>query len=297
MYYNFISIWLLAITATNAVENQARATKPNGKAGIGFPVQEGSAAPVSQFFTPDSTVSWWFNWHKNWNQGVMQADNVTIDAEFIPMLWSTEFLDDKASFQEGFTTLLGYNEPDLPAHVGVSIDLEPAEASDKWKEQVVKIRERYPNVKVASPVMASNKTWILDFMNLICPEYSAIDSWGNCQYKPDYLLTHLYSTDVTYFKNTLSDMHRDLGLPMIISEFACYHFNTDPHPEIEQVSTYMENTMNWLDQQEWIIKYAWFGAMIDSANLHNVDETNRLLDDKGALTDLGKQYMNGGKKV
>ncbi|KAK6905373.1 hypothetical protein I203_106200 [Kwoniella mangroviensis CBS 8507] len=145
--------------------------------------------------------------------------------------------------------------------------------------------------------MASNKTWLLEFFESICPDDSASDGWGNCQYKPDYVSAHLYTTDVEYFKGTLAGFQKDFGLPLVLSEFACYKFGEEPHPSLEEVSIFMQSTMEWLDQQDWVVKYAWFGNARNSEYLFGVYETNRLMDTSGVLTDLGKQYMNGGRPI
>ncbi|WVW81956.1 hypothetical protein I302_103959 [Kwoniella bestiolae CBS 10118] len=285
----------LSVPATSSATTNGSPSA--GKAGVGLPVQEVDAAPVAQFFTPESTVAWWFNWNKNWNQGVMTSDGVSIDGEFVPMIFGPTYLDNEDTFQEGFTELMGYNEPDLKTSTGVSVYLEPAQAAETWKTQIVQIRQQYPNVKIHSPVMASNKTWLSDFFKAICPDNSPSDGWGDCVYKPDYVSTHLYNTDVEYFKGTLTAFQKEFGLPMVLSEFACYQFGSDPHPSLEEVSTFMQETTAWLDQQDWVVKYAWFGNARNSEYLFGVYETNRLMDASGALTDLGRQYMNGGKKI
>ncbi|OCF73482.1 hypothetical protein I204_05323 [Kwoniella mangroviensis CBS 8886] len=287
----------ITVTSSETTNGTSITGNNSGKAGVGWPVQEVDAAPVAQFFTSESTVSWWFNWNKNWNQGVMTSDGVSIDGEFVPMIFGPTYLDNEDTFQEGFTELMGYNEPDLKSTTGVSVYLEPAQAAETWKTQIVKIRQQYPDIKVHSPVMASNKTWLLEFFESICPDDSASDGWGNCQYKPDYVSAHLYTTDVEYFKGTLAGFQKDFGLPLVLSEFACYKFGEEPHPSLEEVSIFMQSTMEWLDQQDWVVKYAWFGNARNSEYLFGVYETNRLMDTSGVLTDLGKQYMNGGRPI
>nr|XP_018266844.1 uncharacterized protein I303_00822 [Kwoniella dejecticola CBS 10117]OBR89002.1 hypothetical protein I303_00822 [Kwoniella dejecticola CBS 10117] len=262
------------------------AARTNGKAGIGWPVQETDANPVAQFFTANSTVSWWFDWNKNWDQGILNADDIQIAGHFVPMLFGADYLDNPDTFQEGMTELMGYNEPDLKTNTGVSVYLEPAQAAEKWKPQIVQIRQQYPDIKVHSPVVASNKTWLMEFFKAICPDNSASDAWGDCQYKPDYVSAHLYTTDVEFFKGTLTGFQQEFGLPLVLSEFACYKFGDDPHPTIEEVSAFMQQTMTWLDEQDWVVKYAWFGAARNSLWLFGVYETNRLMDEAGELTNL-----------
>ncbi|KIR98098.1 hypothetical protein L804_04559 [Cryptococcus deuterogattii 2001/935-1] len=60
----------------------------SSKMGVSWPVQEKDASPIAQFFVPTSTVSWWFDWNKNWNQSILSADGVSISGQFIPMLFA-----------------------------------------------------------------------------------------------------------------------------------------------------------------------------------------------------------------
>lgn len=92
-----------------------------------------------------------------------------------------------------------------------------------WKTQITKLRSTYPSIKVQSPVMAFNQTWLSTFFATICPPpYSAKDGWGDCSYKPDYVAMHLYTTDPDEFMSTVSTFQKTFGLPLVLSEFACY---------------------------------------------------------------------------
>ncbi|KAE8543152.1 hypothetical protein D1P53_000639 [Cryptococcus gattii VGV] len=83
----------------------------SSKMGVSWPIQEKDASPIAQFFVPTSTVSWWFDWNKNWNQGILSADGVSIAGQFIPMLFDRTFFDNSDTLQDGFTEIMGYNEP------------------------------------------------------------------------------------------------------------------------------------------------------------------------------------------
>ncbi|KGB77291.2 hypothetical protein CNBG_3129 [Cryptococcus deuterogattii R265] len=268
----------------------------SSKMGVSWPVQEKDASPIAQFFVPTSTVSWWFDWNKNWNQSILSADGVSISGQFIPMLFDRNFLDNSDTLQDGFTEIMGYNEPDLRTDSGVSSYIDPVTAGGIWKTQITKLRSTYPSIKVQSPVMAFNQTWLSTFFATICPPpYSAKDGWGDCSYKPDYVAMHLYTTDPDEFMSTVSTFQKTFGLPLVLSEFACYSFGSSSNPSAADVSFFMQKTISWLEKQPWLVRYAWFGAIRDSTYLYGVAETNRLMDPTGQLTNLGKQYMNGGQ--
>ncbi|OWZ62033.1 hypothetical protein AYX15_05792 [Cryptococcus neoformans] len=268
------------------------------KMGVSWPIQEKDASPIAQFFTSTSTVSWWFDWNKNWNQGILNADGVNVSGEFIPMLFDKNFLDNSDTLQKGFTEIMGYNEPDLQTDNGVSSHIDPVTAAGIWKTQITTLRSTYPSIKVQSPVMAFDQTWLSTFFTTICPPpYSAKDGWGDCPYKPDYVAMHLYTTDPDDFMSTVSAFQKTFGLPLVLSEFACHSFGTNSNPSAADVSTFMQKTTSWMEKQSWIVRYAWFGTVRDSTYLYGVAETNRLMDATGQLTDLGKQYMNGGRPL
>jgi hypothetical protein len=46
-----------------------------------------------------------------------------------------------------------------------------------------------------------------------------------------------------------------------------------------------------MDVTPWVERYAWFGAL---RNLQGVNELNRLMDQHGRITDLGRQYIGAG---
>jgi hypothetical protein len=57
------------------------------KAGLSWPQQERTIVPVIQFFGSNSTLTWWFNWNKNYGIDLFTFDksNVRITADFVPM--------------------------------------------------------------------------------------------------------------------------------------------------------------------------------------------------------------------
>ncbi|KAG9075482.1 hypothetical protein FS749_012839 [Ceratobasidium sp. UAMH 11750] len=49
----------------------------------------------------------------------------------------------------------------------------------------------------------------------------------------------------------------------------------------------MNTTQAWLDKQDYIHRYAWFGAMKNPV----INPVNALMDQNGVINDLGKQYI------
>lgn len=48
----------------------------------------------------------------------------------------------------------------------------------------------------------------------------------------------------------------------------------------------MATTQQFMDKTDWVERYSWFGAMPDPV----ISSVNSLLDNKGKITPLGKQY-------
>ncbi|CAD6588949.1 MAG: hypothetical protein TREMPRED_005206 [Tremellales sp. Tagirdzhanova-0007] len=57
-----------------------------------------------------------------------------------------------------------------------------------------------------------------------------------------------------------------------------------PPQSQQQVHNFMGQATKWLDETDYIIKYAWFGAVRDPENLHGVHPFNRLMDEQGEIT-------------
>jgi len=49
----------------------------------------------------------------------------------------------------------------------------------------------------------------------------------------------------------------------------------------------MATTQEFMDKTDWVERYSWFGAMPDPV----ISPVNSLVDKKGSITPLGKQYI------
>ncbi|KAL1407101.1 hypothetical protein Q8F55_006515 [Vanrija albida] len=253
-----------------------------GKGGISWPIQEETSDPVAKFFQPGSKLSWHYNWNKNWDVLLPgTSPNLSIDAEFVPMIFAPSYLNNEFTLQAGWKLLLGYNEPD---HVDpeVAVPTTPADAARAWVE-LAKLRTE--GTKLVSPAVAGNLDWLKEWFSLI-PEDT----------RPDFLAVHVYTTTFDDFRRQVENYHDTFKLPIIVTEFAMTSFdpNVPPPQSMQQVHDFMGQTTAWLDATDWIERFAWFGAVRNAYNLHGVHEFNRLMDADGELTALGHQYVQGG---
>ncbi|KAK4686865.1 hypothetical protein P7C73_g3252, partial [Tremellales sp. Uapishka_1] len=153
----------------------------------------------------------------------------------------------------------------------------------RWTE-LARLRT-FPDQKLISPAIASDFDWLREFFNLLPSEA-----------RPDYLNVHVYTTTFDSFRSTVERYWHEFGLPLVVSEFAMQSFdpNVIPPQTQQQVHDFMGQVTKWLDETEYVFKYSWFGAVIDPANLHGVHLHNRLMDEQGEITPLGRQYICGG---
>ncbi|WVQ76313.1 hypothetical protein IAR50_005978 [Cryptococcus sp. DSM 104548] len=256
-----------------------------GKAGISWPAQERTSDPVAKFFQDGSKLSWHWNWTKHWKGDLVPetSEDLEIDAEFIPMIWSPGNIDDGIEPQEGWRLLLGFNEPDHN-NGDVADPRSPQEAADAWV-RLAELCTDPDNQHLVSPAVAGNTDWLHEFFSLI-PEET----------KPEYLAVHVYTTSMDDLICKLQWYYQEFNLPIILTEFCMTSFDDNvPNPEDQQqVHDFMGQATKWLDECDFIVKYCWFGAVRDSINLHGVHPFNRLMDEDGEITPLGWQYINGG---
>ncbi|RSH85580.1 hypothetical protein EHS25_003719 [Saitozyma podzolica] len=285
------SIMLLSLASVALATPAPLHKRGSGKAGISWPVQEGSAIPVELFFGSGSSLTWWWDWNMNYGSSMFPDGVPTMSAEFVPMYYDESTISSGATLQAGFSMAMGYNEPDQ-AVSGVSIAIPATAAAANWPAIRSAVLAANPSAKLISPTPAGDVDWLVEFFNALCPGQQSTQ-WSNCADAPDIIGMHAYATDFDGLTSKVESFYSTFGRPIIVSEFAMANF-AGFEPTQQEVYDFMGQTTLWFDQQDYVINYAWFGAVRDSANLHDVPETNRLMAADGTITPLGQQYINGG---
>jgi len=217
--------------------------------------------------------SWIYTWSP-WNI------NQQAGLELIPMFHdpgsATDFVN---AFNAGVwahsSAILFLNEPDIN---GVS----PATAVSLWKQYM----QPRSSFRLGSPVVASNtngKSWLQQFMS----------QCSGC--KIDFVPLHWYGSNANAFISYVQDMHNTFGRNVWITEWACVQYSSsDPDCSQNNVYSFMGQTTLWLDQQSYVERWAWFGALKNVAAT-GVPATNALLTSDGqSRTGLGNQYASVG---
>lgn len=158
------------------------------------------------------------------------------------------------------------------------------------------MRSTYPSIKVQSPVMAFDQTWLSTFFTTICPPpYSAKDGWGDCPYKPDYVAMHLYTTDPDDFMSTVSAFQKTFGLPLVLSEFACHVSKRICFHNGNNINRFTDKDTRALGQIPILAQL--MSAPSCKRRLHGW--RNSPFDGRywPMIHSRGKQYLNGGQPL
>ncbi|KAH7337059.1 glycosyl hydrolase catalytic core-domain-containing protein [Rhizoctonia solani] len=274
-----LSTWLSFAASCQAIVVQQRqipAPTPSpqlNKTGLAW---GGGDADITQY--ESSKVSWYYTWGPNdWVQG---ENNL----EYVPMFWGAKnadtfrtYVNESTIASNGIKHVLGMNEPE---QTGQS-NLSAADAVQWWQTYMEPLRQY--NVSLGSPAMSAatrSKQWLIDFA-------TACEPHGGCNY--DFLALHWYGVNTTKFTTYLEDMHATFPeKPIWLTEFACHNFQEGgPQCTYADTVAFMNTTQAWLDQQDWVHRYAWFGAMKEPV----INTVNALMDSSGLINDLGKQYI------
>lgn len=165
-----------------------------------------------------------------------------------------------------------------PEYLGVSA----ADAAASWISKLLPLRDSYGAVLVG-PATSSSESGIQfqkDFMAALSDDQ-----------KPDYVGIHYYTTDgqavdseVAWGENYLTEAHTNYGLPLFVSEVA------STSRDAAQVTQFSDTFKAWMDEQDWIAQYGFFGATLQPVN-DFVSPEAQLLTTAGTWTALGTDLL------
>lgn len=196
-------------------------------------------------------VSWYYNWGQTPSKGYQnQVINFT-GMEYVSMCWNgvnAEALRTYCQEHPGLKYLLGYNEPNFTNQANMT----PAKAAEKWPE-VVAIAKEF-GLKLVAPALNYSPNppytdpvkWMDEFVALVGPDAF------------DFTAIHCYG-GLGVMKDLAGKFHDKYGKPVWVTEF-CYWpggaGDVYVSPATQMAS--MIESVKWLEQTEWIYRYAWF---------------------------------------
>jgi hypothetical protein len=219
------------------------------KRGIGWPWDY----PASHFqlYTSlsASRITWLFNWE------LWRPPGTPASIEWVPCVRSAAqakdvipFLDDIINNQGvRVKYLLGFNEPEISDQANMSVE----EAVMLWRDVVLPAKEKF-GLRLGSPGVSSDvsrsKPWLDAFFGRL----------GETEAGVDFLVVHWYGHNFHDMRRFLEDMRRTYRLPLWVNEFACSKMG-DGEAGVEDVESFINEAVPWLDGCEWVEKYAYYG--------------------------------------
>jgi hypothetical protein len=283
-------IFLLSFLSVSAV-NGSLADLPT-KRGLAYMGDEHDADRELMLST-NSTISWYYTW------SLYSSDEIDDTIPFVPLVHG---LDDAKS--EGLVTqlselstrsthLLSFNEPDGETDSGGS-SISPEDAAKAYMSHIAPLRKttssRSRKWVVSHPAVTGSTQglkWLRSF-NESCYE---IDDNG-CP--TDFVAVHWYGNadGLVTWLDTLREFYNETNpdLEYWITEMAL------PKADEDDTIAMMNQSLRYLDSQDWVHAYAWFGAFrAHEANEWTGDNVS-LFNKKGKLTELGALYLGGAER-
>ncbi|PSN75047.1 hypothetical protein BS50DRAFT_596169 [Corynespora cassiicola Philippines] len=240
----------------------------------------------------NSPISWYYNWSPYPNTDLIPADSL----EFIPLIHGLDATEDQRTSQvinglpESSRHILSFNEPDGSTDSGGS-SISPEDAARAYIDHVVPYRNGDRQWLISHPSVTGSEPG-LDWLRRFNESCYEIDEENGCP--TDFVAAHWYGNfdglagwlgRLNEYYNT--NTSRSEPLRIWVTELGL------PQADADATVAFMNQTLPYLDDLDYVEKYAWFGAFrTDDANEWTGDGV-ALFDDDGGLTELGALYMGG----
>ncbi len=206
---------------------------------------------------------------------------------FLPMARTLGALSDQKAWGEIVDALAAQRQAGVAQPTAFFLNeperqnVSPAEAAARWRDTFLPLRAQY-GARLVGPAPASDAAgseWQRQFMGAL--------SDGE---RPDLLAVHFYtsadapsSSEVPAAQAYIRGQHDAYGLPVVVSEIA------STSRDAGQVDAFTRAMAQWLDAQDWVHQYGFFGMSREPADAF-VSPAAQLLDGNGYLTPLGRFY-------
>lgn len=223
-------------------------------------------------------------WVSNWE--LWKPKGLPETVHYVPQCRTANEANQIADYIRGYQNdkqvkcFLGFNEPDIDSQANLKVE----KASYLWKTHILPLKKTYPDIKIGSPAVSNGPEglkWLRSF----------VDTLGGCQSAGiDFICIHYYSPDVEHFKKYVAEAYEMVKVPIWVTELACTRWDPANGPSDEEVCTFMRDALRFLDETEFVERYAWFGAMRDVGDA--VGKSNGL-QCGNELSRAGKLYCCG----
>ncbi|GAA5880479.1 hypothetical protein JCM1840_003550 [Sporobolomyces johnsonii] len=247
-------------TGTSAAASSSSSSK-TCKKGVGY---------NNASFTLELDICWAYSWTSS------QGGTLSSGVMYIPQLWGSAQVDGwtdaaNAAIKAGATHVLGFNEPDLDTQA----NLTPSAAAALWSSAMEPLAT---SAKLVSPAV-TNSVATADGQPMGVPWLKEfVAACSDCTI--DAVALHWYDSagNNAYFQSYLEEAYGNLSKPIWLTEYMGTGTSTDQ-------ATFMVTTVDWLEKQDYIEKYAAYGDFCDSP-------VANFVDCDGSSNDLGKAYSD-----
>ncbi|KAI9890188.1 MAG: hypothetical protein M1814_004350 [Vezdaea aestivalis] len=272
-----LALGLLALSQ-NALAQSAAGQSTSSKRGLVYVPSPKFPGDDKIWVSSPSDLSWYYNYRSEPSQAFADYPKL----QFVPMLWGTSsspstdtsFLDSVTKqIKNGanITYVLGFNEPDGTGGTGGS-NMPADTAATIWKKQMEPLREL--GVKLGAPAVTGSPNgfiWLKNFFNACtnCTvDFFPVHWYGNFE----GLASHLGQVMGTYPNKTIW-----------ITEYAL------ANAPLSDSQYFYKTSAEYFDRIENITHYSYFGSF--RSDVSNVGPNAAMLNQKGALTDIGAAYL------
>ncbi|KPI39404.1 uncharacterized protein AB675_5039 [Cyphellophora attinorum] len=259
----------------------------SSKRGIGIP-WDTTPETLSLIFPtstshPPTIISWCFNWEL-WRPPLPSSDTHPI--EWVPCIRTAAQIPDLLPFltdisrTHKITHLLGFNEPEIPEQANLS----PSDAARLWRDQVLPAAKQL-GLRVGSPGMCSDPARALPWLDEWFGLLGGVEGSG-----VEFLVLHWYGMDLGGLKDWVGRVReRYGGLRVWVNEFACCSLGGEAVGE-EEVERFVRESTAWMDGEEGVERYAYFGMGQGGTVGRWVGEGSDFVKGDG-VTKVGKGYL------
>jgi hypothetical protein len=233
-------------TGTGGVAGTGGSARNGGATGSGGATAAGGATGNSPYKGVANSpageiaalgVTWCYNW------GTRPTASDCDDPYFVPMIWGKDNVAAaiKAIGDAGYTTVLGFNEPNKTDQSNMTVD----EAIALWPTVTSN-----PNIRVGSPAVSDDgRAWLESFMTQVQAKGLRVD----------FIAMHWYGWNagscVAGQLEGAVTWAQKWNLPIWITEFGCMGSS---NPDEQTVLNFFANAITALPKHPLVERYAWY---------------------------------------
>ncbi|KAI8626235.1 glycoside hydrolase family 128 protein [Xylariaceae sp. FL1651] len=239
-----------------------------------------------------SPIDWYYTWSPVQASSKIFPTGAESRIEFVPALPGLDDLDDNISaldrLPDSSKHLFTFNEPDGTTDSGGS-NISPDDAAKAYIENIVPLRNRF---QISHPSVTGSSRG-LEWLNKFNSSCWDIDASNGCP--ADFVTAHWYGdfAGLASWLGQLSGWYNQSGsgingdVRVWVSELGL--------PQADQNTTFamMNQTLPYLDQLDYVEKYAWFGVFRPQEANEWTGGGLALFQNDGGLSELGAYYLGG----